>query len=185
MLGRSHQICSIAIVQLCVTLTQPITLHNVMPDIILLFSTGVGALIPDIDQKKSTASKKSPVKLSPFLSHRGITHTLLGWLIFTGVLYFLMQLLYPFDYRIPQYHTWWLAVWLGLIIGYLLHLVEDSFSHQGVQWLAPFIKKKHRKKFFSYKVGGPFEKWLVTLASLSISVMSLLWIWQIMGSQFL
>lgn len=43
--------------------------------------------------------------------------------------------------------NYWSALWFGLVIGYFLHLVEDSFSKQGVEWLAPFYKKKESHQF--------------------------------------
>ncbi|MGQ5709537.1 metal-dependent hydrolase [Lactobacillus sp. PSON] len=170
MLIKSHRLCSIAIVEAGLIVSNTY-LKSPTSDILLLLATSVGAGLPDIDHPNSTASKKSPIHFSLFLHHRGITHTLLGWLIFTGVLYFLMNLVIPIQLR-PFEFNWWTSIWLGLIIGYFLHLLEDSFSTQGVNWLMPFHKVNTRGRFLRYKVGGSFEKMIAFLAFIAILMMT-------------
>lgn len=166
MLIKSHRLCSIAIVEAGLIVTN-VYFKNPLADVLMLAATAVGASLPDIDHYNSTVSRKSPINFSLFLHHRGITHTLLGWLIFTGVLYFLMSLLMPIHLR-PFKLNYWTSLWLGLVVGYFLHLLEDSFSTQGVNWLAPFHKANTRGKFLRYKVGGPFEKMITFLAFLAV-----------------
>lgn len=166
MLIKSHRLCSIAVVEAGLIATN-IYLKNPLADVVMLAATAVGASLPDIDHYNSTVSRKSPINFSLFLRHRGITHTLLGWVIFTGVLYFLMNLFLPIRLR-PFKLTYWTGLWLGLVIGYFLHLLEDSFSTQGVNWLAPFHKANTHGKFLRYKVGGPFEKMVSFIASAAI-----------------
>ncbi|TSO26381.1 metal-dependent hydrolase [Lactobacillus sp. LL6] len=170
MLIKSHRLCSIAIVEAGLIVTN-VYLKSPVSDVLLLLATGVGAGLPDIDHYNSTVSRKSPINFSLFLRHRGITHTLLGWLIFTGVLYFLMNLVLPIQLR-PFKFDPWNSVWLGLIMGYFLHLLEDSFSTQGVNWLMPFHKANTRGRFFRYKVGGSFEKMLAFIAFVLILAMT-------------
>lgn len=79
--------------------------------------------------------------------------------------------------------NWWGSIWLGLIIGYFLHLVEDSFSKQGVHWLAPFSKNKFKRSWYRYKVGGAFEKMMTFLATLGIIFMTGYWIWLTMAPE--
>lgn len=170
MLIKSHRLCSIAIVEAGLIVTN-LYLKNPLADVIMLTATGVGASLPDIDHYNSTVSRKSPINFSLFLRHRGVTHTLLGWLIFTGVLYFLMNLFLPIRLR-PLKLTYWTSLWLGLVIGYFLHLLEDSFSTQGVNWLSPFHKANTRGKFLRYKVGGLFEKMISFIAFVAILAMT-------------
>ena len=170
MLIKSHRLCSMAIVEAGL-IASNIYLKSPSSDILLLLATGIGAGLPDIDHHNSTVSRKSPINFSLFLRHRGITHTILGWLIFTGVLYFLMNLVIPIQLR-PFKFDPWNSIWLGLSIGYFLHLLEDSFSTQGVNWLMPFHKVNTRGHFLRYKVGGPFEKSIAFLAFVAILMMT-------------
>lgn len=171
MLIKAHRLCSIAIVEAGLIMTNAY-LKSPLVDVIMLAATGIGASLPDIDHYNSTVSRKSPINFSLFLHHRGITHTLIGWLIFTGVLYFLMSLLSPIKLR-PFKLNYWNSLWLGLIIGYFLHLVEDSFSTQGVNWLGPFHKANTHGKFLRYKVGGFFEKMISFVAFIAILGMTI------------
>ncbi len=175
MLTRSHRLFSIAVVELGLIATDTF-LINPTANIILLLATGVGASLPDIDEYNSSTSRKSIINFSLFLRHRGITHSLLGWIAFSTILYFIMNHFSPIALSMTKPLNYWDSIWLGLVIGYLLHLIEDSFSKQGVEWLTPFFKKRRKKKFFHYKVGGPFEKTITFLASLGIILMSIYWI---------
>lgn len=176
MLTRSHRLVSVAAVELGLIATDNF-LVNPTSNIVLLFATAVGASLPDIDEYNSTVSRKSLINFSLFLRHRGITHSLLGWLIFSGGLYFLMNYFMPIKIKpfiVPNY---WGSLWLGLVIGYFLHLLEDSFSNQGVDWLTPFFVRKNHSKFLHYKVGGPFEHLVTFLASMGIICMTIYWVW--------
>lgn len=87
MLTKSHRICSIAIVELSLLLTNRLLIDPVN-NIIILAATAIGASLPDIDEYNSSASKKSVINFSLFLRHRGITHSFLGWAIFSGGILF-------------------------------------------------------------------------------------------------
>lgn len=175
MLARSHRICSVAVVELGLLVTNTI-LKNPIPNLIILAATGVGSSLPDLDSYNSKASRKSLINFSLLLRHRGVTHSLLGWLGFSYGLYWLMNHVFPIKIEPSMLSNYWSCLWLGLVLGYFLHLVEDSFSNQGVDWLAPFIRKKGRP-LLHYKVGGCFEKIIAALAYLSIVAMSLYWLW--------
>ncbi|GAB6098169.1 hypothetical protein JCM16358_00480 [Halanaerocella petrolearia] len=90
----------------------------------------IGALIPDIDHANSKAGKKlwfisKPLKLFG-IKHRGVTHSLLGMILFGLLTKQLIDL------------NWIdLIVWLGLIIGYFSHLIADMFNKQGVPLFYP------------------------------------------------
>lgn len=175
MLTKSHRICSIAIVEIGLIASSSI-LNNPISIGIILAATAVGASLPDIDEYNSTVSRKSIINFSLFLKHRGITHSLLGWAIFSGGLYLLMNHFMPVRVNFPHLPDYWSSLWFGLVIGYLLHLVEDSFSKKGVLWFAPFSKKK-KHRIFSYKAGGFFEEFLALVALISVIAMTAYWIW--------
>ena len=68
--------------------------------------------------------------------HRGVCHSLIGWAIFSIVIYVLFW---------PLRHLTFTDIYAqqlcyGMITGYLLHIIEDSFSCSGIVWLYPFGK---------------------------------------------
>lgn len=112
----------------------------------------LGSLLPDIDSENSTLGRY--VKLiSRNIPHRTITHTL--WVVIVlGLLVYVLDSIYL----------------LALTLGYVFHIVEDSFSKQGICWLYPIsrydsfgsgatVKRrwKGRKPLFAYRTGGSFE----------------------------
>lgn len=78
------------------------------------------ALFPDIDEKNSKLGRKIKI-ISKIFSHRGILHS-----IFPIILLFL--LFYHFNYSIIAY---------GILVGYLSHLLIDSLTLQGINFLHP------------------------------------------------
>lgn len=82
----------------------------------------VGSLLPDIDTPYSLLGKYNI--LSHAMKHRGITHTLIGMLIFALFVYVLFGNF----------------VW-GFVFGYILHLIFDTITPMGIMWLYPYNKK--------------------------------------------
>ncbi len=109
------------------------------PNLIKFYtSTIIGALIPDIDHIHSKAGRtlwflSKPLKLFG-ISHRGFTHSILGFLLFSLLT---KQLI---DLEVID-----LLIWLGLIIGYLSHLLADMLNVKG---LPLFYPNKKRIKFY-------------------------------------
>lgn len=66
MLTKSHRICSIAIVELSLLLTNRLLIDPVN-NIIILAATAIGASLPDIDEYNSSASKKSVINFAELL----------------------------------------------------------------------------------------------------------------------
>jgi len=99
---------------------------------LILFFFGV--LTPDIDTTRSTVGRGmwplSAIANTAF-AHRGMIHSLIGammfgWIVF-GVVYLINQ---------PGI----LAIWYFL--GYMAHLVADSFTRRGVSWAAPISERR-------------------------------------------
>lgn len=92
--------------------------------ILLLCLTGlvVGSLLPDIDSKKSILGRYVPF-LEGLIGHRTFTHTIWAVILMCVISYFSNLTI----------------VWM-IAFGYLLHVIQDSFSKQGVAWLYPFGK---------------------------------------------
>ena len=78
-----------------------------------------GSILPDIDTPFSKLGRFNP--LSPFMRHRGITHSLLGAFVI-GVLGIIIHA----------------TVGIWVTVGYLTHLLLDSLTPAGIDWLYPF-----------------------------------------------
>lgn len=84
----------------------------------------LGSLLPDIDHPQSWAGKRMAlvsVPLAALIGHRGLTHSLLAVAGFA----LLLALLGPHHLAAP------------LAVGYLSHLLADSFTLSGVPLLWP------------------------------------------------
>lgn len=84
-----------------------------------------GSLLPDIDHPYSTLGRIIHIPIK----HRTWTHA-----IYPAVIFILLGL------------KWRLVLWLGL--GYLGHLLADSVSASGVNWLYPMKNKFHKIKLY-------------------------------------
>ncbi|WP_146811437.1 metal-dependent hydrolase [Aneurinibacillus danicus] len=117
----------------------------------------LGSLLPDIDHPNSYIGRRSfglANIIHDLCGHRGITHSLIMWiLVFLPALWF-----YPTLFM------------FGLTIGYLGHILGDSFSVSGVPLLYPLTKKKFPAPI-TYRTGS-FEEILIFI----IACILLLWI---------
>jgi len=118
----------------------------------ILFSIGllIGYLLPDIDEPKSTISKKIPITskiLSIFTRHRGIFHT-----IWVPISIYALSSILP----LPQ-------IFIGLAIGYASHLTADMLTASGI---APFYPLTR------FKIKGLVKTGSVLEAILFVSILS-------------
>ena len=162
MLGYEHLITSVGIVETAVTFgNNPVSNHPLLLGH-LLVGVALGSLLPDIDHPKSTISKLLPPLRWSFIltKHRGITHSL-AFLIGLGVIGLMIC-------KMAQMGLYGQYTAIGIWIGYFLHLLEDSFSKQGIAWLYP-ITKPHKNKF-GYRTGGMFTKLVTWMGLVSLIV---------------
>lgn len=120
---KTHLTTSLAITLPIMVSTNTLTLGNIA-------AMSLGALFPDIDEPHSWIGCRTrgiSDLLNSFFGHRGITHSLPG---LTLVLLTLVLMVSILDFNAST------AVYF--ILGYALHLVEDSFSKSGIKWLTPF-----------------------------------------------
>lgn len=99
---------------------------------------GVGGLLPDIDHPKSMISGWVPGSglLRLAISHRGPTHSLLGLVLFLAGMVAMYTFLLPFkDATVMHYTTIAIA---AICAGYVLHLLCDMATPEGVPLLMPF-----------------------------------------------
>ena len=95
--------------------------------------TGFAAFLPDIDL---TLRKNWGVKIR----HRTFTHSIWAMLLFVFITYILFRNLF---------------LVLGLIIGYLSHLLVDSLTKNGIYWLWPIGDERQPPHIEKYHLKGP------------------------------
>jgi len=155
---------------------------------------GLGALVPDIDNARSTLGKRlGPISkgIQHVAGHRTIFHSILGllltgaviWLAQFGLGYLLLQLGLPgaaHALNVGVTPNEWVASgaglgFLGLLVGYFLHLVADSLTEGGVPWLFPsrvrygFPPDRH----WRFKTGTTMEP--IVVVTLGVLVIVAAW----------
>lgn len=125
------------------------TLHITAPGF-ETYGAGVllGALLPDIDKRGTTISRRVPILpwvLSKVFGHRTALHSLL----FVALLYYVLPMWLP------------MAFVAGLVIGVISHLLGDMMTPQGIQLLWP-VKVDIRLPV-TFKTGGLIENVLCVL----------------------
>lgn len=126
-------------------------LYKLLLFIICFQSANLGALIPDLDTKKSYISKKWPY-LSKFISkrckHRGFTHSLL-FLIF-------LDLFLKLIVSVGENNIILICFSYGILLGCISHITLDLFTYEGVDLFFPlglnirFSRMKTSSKFEKY-----------------------------------
>lgn len=137
----------------------------------------IGAAIPDADEKNSTISRKTGLLLLPIrigqaltkflcmlpgplkhtfrkldrvVSHRGILHWLVTWLVIN----LLPLMAFGTRLGITQSIDYLMAGYIGLIMGIVSHILLDTVFG-GTMLLFPLTKKKIA--WSPFKTGGPVE----------------------------
>jgi len=127
MTAKSHVTTSFAIGAMI-----PLMLHNNLlhTSEYMYYAIGIviGALLPDIDEEHSYIGRRLffiAEPLNALIGHRTLTHNLL---------IYIPLLLYG-------YH-WHSYISLGIGVGAMLHVLEDSVTNSGANWaLKPFLNK--------------------------------------------
>lgn len=100
-----------------------------------------GALFVDIDHEGALINKFFPItqNFSRIFPHRGVFHS-----VWAPVLFF-----FPFAYLLDNTYG------MAFVLGYCSHLVADSLTIQGINFLNPFTQ---------FKIAGPIHtgSWLET-----------------------
>jgi len=122
----------------------------------ILFMTAliIGSILPDIDHPKSRLGRKiKPIAyLFSFLfGHRGLLHAI--WI--------------PASLLIVHYYFYSNILLFALAIGCISHLVSDSFTVQGINFIHPF-QKLHVSGFV--ETGGFVEMIILVLILVGIVV---------------
>ena len=119
-----------------------------------------GTLLPDIDHPGSYMGKRNKFiskVANKTLGHRGGTHSLL----FAVLVYAFFVWIRNLNFAQSAYFV---PFWI--LCGYLMHLSEDSFSKDGVNWLWPLTKHKAKSGGkFAYYSTGKLSEVLIFLAA--------------------
>lgn len=164
MLARTHNIFSFACLLTAAVYFPPkdITTATI---IVSLIANTVGSMLPDIDQATNKLWDMLPfgdnvgkVLRNLFLSHRTLSHSLIGIILFDQGSYWLFPKIFNGEYIDPY------TVSMALMIGYLSHLLADSVTEEG---LPLFFPLKYKFGFppikkWRIKTGQWFEKFVVT-----------------------
>ncbi len=140
---------------------------------LIALAGGVAALVPDVDtlttfgHANSKLGYASAIFLPGFLitligllfsgkkgrRHRGYTHSLLAWGLFSIATIFQFVLIYHYYY--PHYPHLYIYLGVASILGYLSHLIIDCLNPTGLPLLFPFSDRKYKIfKNFSIKTGS-------------------------------
>lgn len=163
MTGRTHDLAAFTALSYVVA-TQPIPQISLATGLVAVTANMLGGLAPDIDQ--STAKFWGYIRggsffgrlITPLLGgHRYISHSILGVVVFG----FAMDRLLKFISTTLIVNMD--VVWWAFMIGFISHLVMDTFTKEGVPWFFPIPLRIGIPplKFLRIKTGGIIEKTLI------------------------
>ena len=172
MTGRTHDLAAFTALTYVIT-SSPMPKMTLATALIAFGAIMVGGLAPDIDQP--TAKLYHDVRgggifaklITPLLGgHRYISHSLIGLVIFGLVAKEVLTISSTF-LIVDQGIVWW-----SFMIGFVSHLIMDSFSEEGVPWLFPIPIKFGIPplRFLRPKTGGVVEKSFIFPMLLIINV---------------
>ena len=163
MTGRTHDLAAFSALTYIVA-TTPLIHMSLSTALVALTANVIGGLTPDIDQPTADLWHKLPGGtvysriFTPLLGgHRFISHSFLGVVIF-GLLAKGILILMSHSLLTNMDIVWW-----AFMIGYLSHLVLDTFTKEGVPWLFPIPVKIGIPplSFLRIKTGGFLEKYVL------------------------
>lgn len=120
------------------------TADQVALKVIFYAVAALGALVPDIDNARSTLGRRLGIisrEIQKHAGHRRLFHSLVGlllagvivWGVQQGVAYALLRL----GWSRTAEKLFANVGLIALLVGYLLHLIADSLTLGGVPWLWP------------------------------------------------
>lgn len=151
MLGKTHRLGGIMIGAVTPVVLEKVIHTNIDNTLLFTCTTmaggAIGSLLPDLDHPNSIISKKlKPISkvVREFAHHRGITHTLLGWIIFGIISLIISHLSINFLQKsIDYYEKVGMAIICGLIISSSVAFIFNSINKY-----THIVKKKEIKKLY-------------------------------------
>lgn len=161
MTGRTHDLAAFTALGV-VVMSNPLPKITLATALVAFVSNMIGGIAPDIDQPTAPFWRNLPIgnMFGKFFGkmlggHRFFSHSLLGVIVF-GVLWrILLDILTPSFPKLNMDVIWW-----AFMIGFLSHLVMDTFSKEGVPWLLPIPVKFGILPVRAFRIttGGLIEK---------------------------
>lgn len=139
MLGRTHQIIGVTSGLATYIYVFPLA-YSPATFGTALVAAHIAALLPDIDQPASTIWRSLPfgrvggALVNPFLKHRNLTHSALGYALVGWGLHAL------FSHLPPYWGIHGDQVWIVAMIAYGSHLLADALTVEGIPFLFPYPK---------------------------------------------
>lgn len=138
----------------------------------ILLAFTLGALLPDIDSEDSTIGRYFLI-ISKWIPHRTITHTIWAVALLAGLGWYFDSIQV-----------------MALAAGYGIHILQDTFSKQGIAWFYPLLggydnfgsgavmKRGRRKPKLAYRTGGKGESALFygSLAVHAVCIGLVVWV---------
>lgn len=134
----------------------------------------MGGITPDIDQPTAPFWKNLPIgkyvgkTFDKFLGgHRFLSHSILGAFLFGFIFHYILQVLKPSFPHLQMDVIWW-----AFMIGFVSHLIMDTFTTEGVPWLLPIPFKFGIPPIKALRIttGGLLERFGVFPALLLVTV---------------
>ncbi|WP_027108566.1 metal-dependent hydrolase [Lacticigenium naphthae] len=151
MLYKTHVTVTYALALPLLMSTDSLFIGNVV-------ALGIGSVFPDIDHPRSYIGRRlqgvSHI-VGKIFGHRGLAHSIVGIFFFLYLSRFIL-----FHLQLPiEWGDWF-------ILGYISHMVEDSFSKTGVAWLQPIYNKRIQFGFKRiFYTTGKFTETVIFLIS--------------------
>lgn len=164
MTGRTHDLAAFTALGLSVIIF-PVGQFSLATGITAIIANLIGGIAPDIDQPTAPFWRNLPIggivgrALTRLLGgHRFLSHTVIGIFIFGYGFQFLLNILHP---SFP--HLNMDLIWKAFMIGFVSHLIMDTFTHEGVPWLLPIPIKFGIPplKLLRIKTGGFLERFVL------------------------
>lgn len=164
MTGRTHDMAAFTALSI-ITLTHPLPHMTLATGLVAVFGNLIGGIAPDIDQPTAPLWRNLPVgkyvgkTLDRLLGgHRFLSHSILGIFLFGFAFHYLLQVLTPSFPKLNMDVIWW-----AFMIGFVSHLVMDTFTQEGVPWLLPLPVKFGIPPLKAFRVptGGFLEKFII------------------------
>jgi len=148
-----------------IVVTQPLPHVTLATAMVAIVANLIGGITPDIDQPTAPFWRNLPIghyvgrTVDRLLGgHRFISHSVVGIVIFGFAWHYLLKILTPSFPNLDMDIIWW-----AFMIGFVSHLVMDTFTTEGVPWLLPIPIKFGIPplKAFRIPTGGFLERFII------------------------
>jgi len=165
MTGRTHDMAAFTALSITVLLYPPTEQITLATGLVAVVANMIGGVAPDIDQPTAPLWRNLPIggmvgrTITRLLGgHRFLSHSILGIAVFGYGFDFILNLLQP-SFPALNMHI----IWLAFMIGFISHLIMDTFTKEGVPWLLPIPVKFGIPplKVFRVSTGSFVEKFIV------------------------